>query len=175
MTVCIAARLDGQTLFSSDSMLSSSDGEFGLCSDKVKKVSRNVALCTSGDKSLCLRLETLLVHVEYPKPKSRSECDDFLKYHISPYLRQNLEDRDKEASADCILAYGPALAVVEADGAVLPIANDLAAIGTGSPYALGALHKRKLSRMALHRAVLVACDLNLYCAPPVHHVEIAHR
>lgn len=131
-----------------------------------------------------LRVRDVLEVLEVPKPPWLNVRQYVIGKWI-PAFRAALHDAGitLEANSDDQLCYDSELIlivrsrifVVDSDLAVCE--PHIAVVGSGSAVALGALTctKAEAPRKRLRRALLAACDADLYCRRPIKVLEILRR
>lgn len=194
MTTIIGIQGDGFCLVSADSRISELEGDKGLISQffTLKEATAKIAangryiLGAAGD----LRAINILHHAFQPPAAPPSlkgkKLDQFVTVKFIPALRECLEaqgyampDRDEkkhmaEQSSTILMAVNGIIYIIDSDYSWISDAGGYFAIGTGSQFALGAMHamapKGKITlpvarKMAL-KAIATAARFDPYTGAP---------
>lgn len=152
----VIAYRDG--VMAGDSCWSDADTQGGLIINSQNKLAvlRSGALYggsgASDDRSLVNRLQDIVDYRQLPSAK-----DLIAMEHGCVKALLVLPDRS-------VWVVGTG----EGEGGVEPVQLPYFAIGTGGQIAMGALACDKTAV----EAVKIACDLNVYCRPPVHSIKL---
>lgn len=199
MTTIIGIQGDGWCVVGWDSRISVSVGvddsksEVHVLSDSQKKVVQNgpFLIGAAGD----LRAINILTHsFSPPTPRASANgplLDKFISVEFVPALREALEKhgyatsgRDfsgtAEFASELIVCVGGRIYQVDGDYSWISEASGLYSVGSGSPYALGALTATKWGRSTLSarnailKALSVASKFDPNTGSPFH-VAIQYR
>lgn len=196
MTTIIALQGDGFAVVCVDSRISSMDeggyaSQITTLSQGSGKVSQNgkYLLGAAGD----VRAINILHHAFVPPQPTpgldRKKIDHFFTTKFIPSLRECFEKQgyanpEKENSnhiaehgSTVLAVVSGQIYVVEGDYSWTSDANGVYALGTGSSYALGALHvllgtkerTPKVCKDAAMKALKVAASFDPYTGPPFYH------
>lgn len=198
MTTIIGLQGDGWAVIGTDSLISSFDdqgfitGQSKLPADTSKIVNKDgFILGAAGD----VRAINLLHHVlQVPTTRYATTTEKLNQYvtkRFIPALRECFDehgfsapekgDRDHRAEhgSTIILSVNAHVYVIESDYSWASDASGIYVIGTGSPYAKGAIHvltnglgagslTQKKAISVVEKALEVACSYDPYSAPPFY-------
>lgn len=195
MTTAVAVETENGVVLGVDSQISSLDDEGGVMSmSTVPRVWSKVikfdgyAIAVAGDT----RALNLLAHAfDGPSYKTTklSNSDRWLTTTLIPALKETLEQHDyaiggvsnKAASqgSQFLVATVNHAYIIEGDWGWAADRSGLYAIGTGSPFALGALHATvsrnsslSVATKAANKALSVAAALDPYTGGPFHVIRV---
>lgn len=157
MTVVLAARIDGSVWFAADAMSTDTDYEARTQTELV-----HPKIIAVGDALVGLAgehvLHTVVRYHKPPAPKADESTVLWMQKRFLPWLEKTLSKLDpKRDRGNLIVGRGEELFKVERNNVdMVPV--EVAGIGTGEPYALGALHATRDSDMNPHTRVLKACE-----------------
>lgn len=194
MTTIVGVQGDGFAVICADSRISSIDGgglsQIGTLREGSSKVSSNgkYLLGAAGD----VRAINIIHHVfqpPTPPPNLKGKkLDQFFTAKFIPALREcfdtqgySIPDRDdKEHIAEhgsvILVAINGTIYIVDGDYSWASEANSIYAIGSGSSYALGAMHvlthnkKQTVQQAKTHalKALAVSAKFDPHTGPPYH-------
>lgn len=195
MTTIVAIQGDGYSLICSDSRISSAD-ENGYISHITTLKDGNGKIATNGKYLLGaagdMRAINILHHAFQPPPPTPTlkgkKLDQFITAKFVPALRTCFEqqgyalpERDSsnhmaEHSSSVLVSVNGSIYIIEGDYSWTSDTTGIYAIGSGSSYALGALHvlmsKKKptisQARAMALKALNVASKYDPYTGSPFH-------
>jgi hypothetical protein len=174
---CIAAVPTSRgVVMAADSCEVDDDGTVFRCDRKMftVPVGRAHALVGCAGNSSVMSLMRYRVQMPpAPQPRDRDGEDEWAHLVAEAFTEAaraaNIVNKDGDIDANVLLAFrGRLWTIEEAYAAPMDIPT---AIGTGAPYALGALAALPVRMAAVRRArraVEIACDLSVTCRAPVH-------
>lgn len=190
MTTIVGLQGDGFAVVATDSRVSSIDGsgfayQVGTLSAGTSKIAQNgkYLLGAAGD----VRAINILHHAfvpPTPAPSMRGKkLDQFVTLKFIPALRDTFEeagytasskDEPAEHGSTILVVINGTIYIVEGDYSWTSDSNGIYAIGSGAPYALGAiqaLHPKtctpQQAKTILTKALNITAKFDPYTGPPV--------
>jgi len=169
MTTIIAVQKKDRVLFGADSQVTSGSGRIQRHSEMVKINHRNNYLIAgSGECAPC----DIAQHIWKPPNPKGSEWNDLYHFMVSkvvPSLKAIFKlheykwDKDEdEIKFNFLIALGGQVFEIEDDMSVTIDSNGFYGIGSGSPYAIGALE----AGATMAKALEIAAKNDAYTSPP---------
>jgi ATP-dependent protease HslVU (ClpYQ) peptidase subunit len=122
----------------------------------------------AGDVAACDPIMYLWIPPK-PTPAERKDVYRFMIRKVAPSLRKFLHEvgyspdkDDKEAGFEILIAFNGEMFTIDNDFTVLMDHSGVMGVGSGSPYAVGAI----LGGADIETALQIAADNNSYTRPP---------
>jgi ATP-dependent protease HslVU (ClpYQ) peptidase subunit len=179
MTTIVAVQYDDKVIFAADNQVTGDSGRRYNHPDMKKIVQRGEFLVAgSGEVQPC----DVIQHQWTPPKMTAKDCDDvyhFMIVKVMPSLRKCLTDNGydfNEGKGDGKADENRFNFLIAVCGEVFDVADDLSVcrsadgiygVGSGSSYAIGALHAGARPK----KAVEIACKLDVNTSGPIQIVE----
>jgi ATP-dependent protease HslVU (ClpYQ) peptidase subunit len=173
MTTIVAVCKNGNVTMGADSQVT--DGSRPNRHPKMEKITKNngYLIAGSGDSQPC----DILQHIFIPPVPTVQERKDLYKFMIVkliPAMRECLEDNgwkpstdDKDSGFNMLFAFDGEVFDIGDDFSVLLNDDGIYGVGSGSPYAMGALY----AGATVERALEYAASNDIYTSGPYQIVK----
>jgi ATP-dependent protease HslVU (ClpYQ) peptidase subunit len=168
MTTIVAVCKNGNVTMGADSQVT--DGSRPNRHPKMEKITKNngYLIAGSGDSQPC----DILQHVFIPPVPTVQERKDLYKFMITkfvPAIRECLEENnwkpatdDKDSGFNMLFAFDGEVFDIGDDFSVLLNGDGIYGVGSGSPYAIGALY----AGATVEKALEYASENDIYTSGP---------
>jgi ATP-dependent protease HslVU (ClpYQ) peptidase subunit len=168
MTTIVGIQQDGVVTVGTDSVVTAGTRQY--THPHMEKVIDNHGFLIggAGDVSAC---DPIMYMFTPPKPTVAEKKDlyRFMIRKFAPALRKFLAEmgyspdkEDKEAGFELLIAYNGEMFIVDNDFTVLMDESGVLGVGSGSPFAVGAL----LAGADIEKALEIAANNSSYTRPP---------
>jgi ATP-dependent protease HslVU (ClpYQ) peptidase subunit len=173
VTTIVAVAKDGKVIIGADSQ--TTDGNRPVRHPNMKKMSQTNGwiIAGSGDATPCDILQ-LVFTPPVPTVKEREDMYRFMVAKFVPAMRECLEENnwkpdasDKDSGFSMLFAFDGEIFNIGDDYSVLQNAEGIYGIGSGSPYAMGALYVDA----TIEKALETAAKNDVYTSAPFHILE----
>ena len=168
MTTIVGVVKNGHVILGADSQVTSNSRP--NMHPKLQKITKNngYLIAGSGDSTPC----DILQHIFIPPVPAATDRKDLYKFMITkfvPAMREVLDENgykldgnDKDAGFDMLFAFDGELFEIDSDFSVLLNGDGIYGIGSGSPFAIGALY----AGATVEQALEIAANNDIYTAEP---------
>jgi ATP-dependent protease HslVU (ClpYQ) peptidase subunit len=173
MTTIVSVQTDDGVLFGADSQVTAPNGRKYSARQMVKISERNeYIIAGSGECAPC----DIAQHIwNPPKPNTKDKKDlyHFMIASVVPSLKQCFKDNDYKVSDDDENSFSFLIAIC---GELFEIADDFSVsrddsgfygVGSGSSYAIGALH----AGATVEQALMIAAKNDAFTSAPFIYIE----
>jgi ATP-dependent protease HslVU (ClpYQ) peptidase subunit len=173
MTTIVSVQTDDGVLFGADSQVTAPNGRKYSARQMVKISERNeYIIAGSGECAPC----DIAQHIwNPPKPNAKDKRDlyHFMIASVVPSLKQCFKDNDYKVSDDDENSFSFLIAIC---GELFEIADDFSVsrddsgfygVGSGSSYAIGALH----AGATVEQALMIAAKNDAFTSAPFIYIE----
>jgi ATP-dependent protease HslVU (ClpYQ) peptidase subunit len=168
MTTIVGVQADGMVTIGTDSVVTAGSRQY--THPHMEKVIDNhgYLIGGAGDVSAC---DPIMYSWTPPKPtvSERKDMYRFMIKKFTPALRKFLVENgyspdkdDKESGFELLVAYDGEMFIVDNDFTVLMDQSGVLGVGSGSPFAVGAI----LGGADIEEALQIAADNSSYTRPP---------
>ncbi|CAB4167024.1 hypothetical protein UFOVP964_123 [uncultured Caudovirales phage] len=179
MTTIIGVQYADKCVLAADNQVTGETGRRFNHPD-MKKISQRgeFLIAGSGEVQPCDVIQHLWVPLKLT-PKDKADIYHFMITKVMASLRKCLTDngydfsegkgegKSDESRFNFLIAVGGELFDIADDLSVCRSGNGIYGVGSGSPYAIGALH----AKAGLKRAVEIACEVDVNTSGPIQIVE----
>ena len=173
MTTIVGVVKNGHVIIGADSQVTSNSRP--NMHPKLQKITKNngYLIAGSGDSTPC----DILQHIFVPPVPTATDRKDLYKFMITkfvPAMREVLDENgykldgnDKDAGFDMLFAFDGELFEIDSDFSVLLNGDGIYGIGSGSPFAIGALY----AGATVEQALEIAANNDIYTSEPFQIVK----